>query len=102
MKKIIPLKAGWKQLDSEYGGGKWEEIAQISGNAASTSNITRCFLARGVKPVGHRNFDSGEDLVCSLHSEEEVLRMLMRNELVQSLMAAPLWKYFAMKAGASQ
>ena len=99
-----PLAAAQRELLEEtgYSGGKWQEIAQLSGNAATTSNITHCFLARGVKPTGRQDFDPGEDLVCSLHTEDEVFQMLVRGELVQSLMAAPLWQYFAMKAGAGR
>ena len=96
---VSPLAAAQRELMEEtgYGGGQWEELMQISGNAATTDNLTCCFLARGVKRIGQAQFDTGESLSCSLHTESEVLGMLHRGEIVQSLMAAPLWKYFALK-----
>lgn len=33
-----------------------------------------------------------------LLSETEVKEMLLRDEMKQALMAAPLWKYFALKS----
>ncbi|MBO4632584.1 MAG: NUDIX hydrolase [Lentisphaeria bacterium] len=94
-----PLAGARRELLEEtgYGGGEWIELMRISGNAATTSNITHCFLARGVHPVGEPHFDSGEDLTCSLYTEAEVKSMLLEGKIVQSLIAAPLWKYFALK-----
>jgi len=39
--------------------------------------------------------DKGEDVEVRIFTREEVLGMLQRGEVWQSLMAAPLWKYFA-------
>ena len=83
--------------ETGYGNGEWSELMQISGNAASCNNITHCYLAKNVRKVGGQNLDDGEDLVYELKDEAEVLAMLERGEFVQSLMAAPLWKYFSTK-----
>ena len=83
--------------ETGYGNGDWSELMQISGNAASWNNITHCFLAKGVRKIGGQNLDDGEDLVCELKDEAEVRAMLERGEFVQSLMVAPLWKYFSQK-----
>ena len=83
--------------ETGYGNGDWSELMQISGNAASWNNITHCFLAKGVRKIGGQNLDDGEDLVCDLKDEAEVRAMLERGEFVQSLMVAPLWKYFSQK-----
>lgn len=69
----------------------------ISGNASTTDNLTHCFLAKGVEPSGKRHLDSTEDLDVVLMTEDEVLSLLKNDEVKQSLMAAPLWKYFATK-----
>ncbi|MBE6373820.1 MAG: hypothetical protein E7055_17340 [Lentisphaerae bacterium] len=44
------------------------------------------------------HFDPGEDIRCGIYTEEEVKGMLMRDEFVEGLIAAPLWKYFCLKA----
>ena len=69
----------------------------ISGNPSTTNNLTHCFLARGVRLSGKRHLDSTEDLDVVLMSEEEVYGLLLRDEVKQSLMAAPLWRYFALR-----
>ena len=99
-KDATPLDGAKRELLEEtgYGGGEWLEFTQLSSNAANTNNITHCFLARGVKRIGSQHFDPGEDIRCGLYTEEEVRGMLMRDEFVDALIAAPLWKYFCLKA----
>ena len=95
-----PLAGAQRELLEEtgYGGGEWTELARFSANATSTNNISHCFLARGVKPVGPQKFDPGEDITCTLHTEDEIKEMLLRGDIIQSLEAAPLWQYFALKS----
>ena len=98
-KDATPLDGAKLELLEEtgYGGGDWQLLTQLSSNSATTNNLTHCFLARGVKRVGSQHFDPGEDIQCGLYTEDEVRGMLMRDEIVQSLLAAPLWKYFYLK-----
>lgn len=94
-----PEQAARRELEEEtgYTGGVWTKLMTISGNASTTDNLTHCFLATGVKPSGKRHLDSTEDLDVVLMTEEEVFSLLKNDEVKQSLMAAPLWKYFALK-----
>ena len=62
---------------------------------ATHTNLTHCFLATGVEPIGEQHLDNGEDIKVRIFSRNEVLDMLRQGEVWQSLMAAPLWKYFA-------
>lgn len=94
-----PEQAARRELEEETGyvGGEWTKLMTISGNASTTDNLTHCFLAKGVEPSGKRHLDSTEDLDVVLMTEDEVLSLLKNDEVKQSLMAAPLWKYFAKK-----
>ena len=93
-----PEQAARRELEEETGyvGGKWEPFMTISGNPSTTNNLTHCFIARGVKQSGKRHLDNTEDLDVTLMTEEEVYSLLINDEVKQSLMAAPLWKYFAL------
>ncbi len=80
--------------ESGYGGGTWTKIMEISGNASTTNNLTHCFLARGVKPLSSQHLDRTEDIEVHLLRRDELFRLLSSGEIRQSLMAAPLWKFF--------
>ena len=94
-----PLEAARRELEEEtgYGGGDWKELMLISGNPSTTSNLTHCFLAEGVKKVSAQHLDSTEDLSVCLLSLDQVRQLLVSDKIRQALMAAPLWKYFAEK-----
>ena len=94
-----PLEAAKRELQEEtgYGEGEWEEIMQICANPSITNNITHCFLAKGVKKISGQNLDYTEDITPILLSEEQVREILDKDICKQALMAAPLWKYFAVK-----
>ncbi len=94
-----PLEAARRELWEEtgFGGGEWTHLMSISGNASTTSNLTHCFVAVGVEPVGDRHLDATEDIDVVLMSEREVLELLKADKVKQSLMAAPLWRWFAEK-----
>ena len=94
-----PLEAARRELEEEtgYGGGEWKELMLISGNPSTTSNLTHCFLAEGVKKVSAQHLDSTEDLSVCLLSLDQLRQLLVHDKIRQALMAAPLWKYFAEK-----
>ena len=90
-----PLEAAKRELLEEtgYAGGQWFEWMTLTGNASSTNNLTHSFLATGVEKVAGQSLDATEDIEVSLHSPEFVRDLLVDNQILQSLMAAPLWKY---------
>ena len=91
-----PLEAAKRELQEEtgYGNGEWKEIMVLSANPSTMTNITHCFLATNVEKIYEQKLDATEDLSVHLLSREEVVNLLRRNDILQSLMVAPLLKYF--------
>lgn len=91
-----PLEAAKRELQEEtgYGEGEWEILMTVSGNCSTTSNLTHCFLAKGVKKISGQHLDATEDISVCLMDETRVKDLLECDQIKQSLMAAPLWKYF--------
>lgn len=93
-----PLDAARRELMEEtgYGAGEWREIMTVSGNTSTTNNLTHCFVAANVKLLSDKqHLDRTEDIKVCLMSEEQVLDLMANDQIKQSLMAAPLWRYFA-------
>lgn len=82
--------------ETGYGNGNWTKLMTISANASTMTNITHCYLATDVEPVSTQHLEETEDLTVHLFTADEVKALLMNDEVKQSLMAAPLWKYFAL------
>lgn len=95
-----PLQAARRELLEEtgYGNGNWQLYEILSANPGSMNNLSYTFLATDVEPVSDQHLDETEDIAVRLLSETDVKEMLLKNEMKQSLMAAPLWKYFALKS----
>lgn len=91
------MDAAKRELMEEtgYAGGEWQQFMIISANPATHSNLTYCFLARGVEKVGERHLEATEDIAVELLEPEQVRQLLLDNKIMQSTHAAPLWKYFA-------
>ena len=67
----------------------------LSPNPATSNNLAHSFLAVGVTRVGEQHLDATEDIDVYLKSPEFVRELLVNNQILQALMAAPLWKYFS-------
>ena len=67
----------------------------VSGNSSTTNNISHCFVAKGVKKISGQHLDSTEDLEIVLLSRDQVKDLMVNDQIRQSLMAAPLWRFFA-------
>ena len=94
-----PMAAAKRELMDEtgFGGGNWQKWMTISANPSTHTNLTHCYLATDVERMDVQHLDKAEDIEVRFFSREEVMDMLEKGEILQSLMAAPLWKYFAME-----
>lgn len=92
-----PIEAAKRELIEEtgYGDGEWACLMAISGNTSTTNNISHCFVAKNVKKISNQHLDKTEDLEIVLMSQDDVRDLMKNDQIKQSLMAAPLWKYFA-------
>ena len=92
-----PLQAAQRELLEETGfaGGTWSKLMTIGQNPSICTNITHCFLAQGVERVSEQSLDPGEDIEVLLMSPQQVYDLLAKDQMLQALMAAPLWRYFA-------
>lgn len=92
-----PLDAGKRELYEEtgFGGGKWTKYMAISANPSTTSNLTHCYIAEGVEPISTQHLEATEDIDVVLMTAAEVRDKLLNGEIIQALMAAPLWRYFS-------
>lgn len=69
----------------------------ISPNAGACTNYSHTYLAIGVEKVSTQHLEASEDIKVLLLDRDEVWRMLQNDEFHQAMMAAPLWKYFALE-----
>ena len=94
-----PIESAKRELYEEtgYGNGNWELLTTLSANTSTMTNITYCYLATDVELLSTQHLEETEDLTVHLFSIDEVKQLLLKDEIKQSLMAAPLWKYVATK-----
>ncbi len=91
------MESAQRELMEEtgYGGGHWHEWMKICPNPSIQTNVTHCFLATDVEWKQAPELEHTEDITVHLLSVDEVKTLLNHNEILQALMAAPLWKYMA-------
>lgn len=89
-----PIDAARRELLEEtgFGGGQWAELMQLSANPTSHTNVSHAFIAKGVVPISEQHLDDTERLEVFLITREELIAILSRGEMMQSLMIAPLYK----------
>lgn len=94
-----PIDSARRELYEEtgYGGGNWQLWMTISANPSTMTNLTYCYLATDVERISTQHLEETEDLTVHLLSETEVRALLESDGIRQALMAASLWKYFAVK-----
>jgi len=92
-----PIEAAKRELyeESGYGGGEWMEFMSSCPNPSAMTNTNYTFLAVGVERLSSQHLEATEDISVHLLKKEEVVALLRDDQIRQSLMAAPLWKYIA-------
>ncbi|MBD5252686.1 MAG: NUDIX hydrolase [Barnesiella sp.] len=93
-----PEEAARRELLEEtgYGNGRWSLLTVLSANPGSQNNLSYSFLAEDVEQISsEQHLDATEDLNIRIVTAEQLYEMLETDSVRQSLMAAPLWKYFA-------
>lgn len=90
------LEAAKRELWEEtgYGRGNWSHFMTMSANPGTHTNLSYCFLATDIEKISEPHQEMTEDIAIELLDIQEVKEMLQKGEIVQSMHAAPLWKYF--------
>ncbi len=90
------MDAAKRELREEtgFGGGNWRLFMQVSANPGTHNNMTYCFLATGLEKLEEAHPEATEDLAVEFYEPSEVLKMLEKDEIIQAIHAAALWKYF--------
>lgn len=93
------LEAAKRELLEEtgYEGGEWSFFSITAPNPAAMNNICYTFLVQGVRRIKGQSLEITEDIdVCEL-TEEELLDVMDRGEIVQGDMLSPLWQWMYKK-----
>lgn len=93
-----PMETAKREMLEEtgYGGGIWREWMIVSANPGTHTNLTYCYMATELELLEEPQLEETEQLSVHLFSLEEVKQLLLNGEIVQSLHAAPLWKYLSL------
>lgn len=91
------LESAQRELYEEtgFGGGEWTHLMSLSPNSSSTNNLCHCFVAKEVQRLSTQHLEETEDISVHFLTADEVRGLLLRGEIKQALMLAPLWRYFA-------
>lgn len=92
-----PLFAAKRELLEEtgFGGGEWAYFMKTSANPGTHTNFNFIYIARNVKLLQDQQLDRTEDLKVHLFTMEELREMLKKDEIIQAMHAAALWKLIA-------
>lgn len=81
--------------ETGYAKGEWQLLMTTSANPGTHTNTTYCFLATDVEKVSDQNLEPTEDITVCLLTLDEVKKLLLNDDIIQSMHAATLWKYMA-------
>lgn len=94
-----PLATAKRELLEEtgYSGGNWKAFGMSVPNTSGST--TRCyhFLATEVKRIQDPNPEKTEDIKIHLLTEQQIKQIMLDGRIVEAVMLAPLWRYFANK-----
>lgn len=90
-----PISAAKRELLEEtgYGKGEWTEYYVSAPNTSNMNNFCYTFLALGVDKINERHLEDSEEINIYLVSKDELLQLLNKNNIIEGVHQAPLWKY---------
>ena len=90
------LQAAKRELLEETGfaGGQWQEIMSCCANPTNTSNLSHTFFVTNVERIAMPTQEQSEDISVWTMPQAELLDVVQSGGIVQSMMAAPLWRAF--------
>ncbi len=87
-----PTFAGIRELREETGyvGGHTESLGLVYGNPALLTMKTHLVVVHDVEPTGHRQLDSGEEIVVEVVPRNEIPKLITDGEIVHATSIACL------------
>lgn len=94
-----PLEAAQRELLEEtgYAGGEWQSFGMSVPDASGSVIKCHHFIATEVEYQQAPKLDRTEEIKTHLIDESELKAMMSDGRMVEAVMLAPLWKYFANK-----
>ena len=88
-----PLQAAQRELleESGYSGLKWIETGAISPNPDTHTNLMHTFLALDIEKVAEQHLDANEEIEVLLGPLDDVIRMAVNGEFLQSMQVSALF-----------
>ena len=71
--------------ETGYSFATYDYLGKISANPSTNSNLMHMFLARGGTRTTDQKLDANEEIEVELVSIEELKKMILRNEIMQSM-----------------
>lgn len=88
-KNETPEKAIAREMLEEtgYEFDKFELVAEVAANPGVLDNYTKLYLATGGRKVAQQNLDANEEIKVELIPLDDLIKMLIKNKIEQSLHA---------------
>ena len=87
------LQAAKRELleESGFSGARWVSTGAVSPNPDTHTNLIHTFLALDVEKVADQSLDANEEIEVFLIPLDEVIRMAVNGELLQSMHVSALF-----------
>ena len=94
-----PLDAAKRELLEETGyvSNSWTEFGNYAPNTSGCNNSCYTFIAHNIEKIAEQSLDITEEIKIHLLKEKEIKEMMLDGRIIEAVMLAPLWRYFANK-----
>lgn len=92
-----PMESAKRELLEEtgYGDGIWSHWMTLCANPGTHTNRSFTYIATDVQKLQDPSLEESEDISVHLTKNDKVIEILEEGKIIQSLHAAPLWRYIA-------